>query len=58
MKKLAPIIVFTIALILRVLYVVEHHHELGLDVSKLPQTDNFVFSEWALERSAHIECAL
>ncbi|MED5329715.1 MAG: glycosyltransferase family 39 protein [Planctomycetota bacterium] len=47
MKKLAPIIVFTIALILRVLYVVEHHHELGLDVSKLPQTDNFVFSEWA-----------
>lgn len=40
-------IVFLVALALRVAYVHEHHAELGLDVSRLTQTDNHVFAEWA-----------
>lgn len=42
-------IVFVVALLLRVAYVHEHHDELGLDVSRLSQTDNHVFAEWAAQ---------
>ena len=40
-------LVFVLALGLRVGYVREHHEVLGLDVSRLSQTDNFVFAQWA-----------
>lgn len=47
MTRLAGLLVFVLALALRLAYVHEHHTELGLDVSQLQQTDNHVFASWA-----------
>ena len=44
---LAGLAVFALALVLRVAYVHESETVLALDVSKLVQTDNHVFNEWA-----------
>jgi 4-amino-4-deoxy-L-arabinose transferase-like glycosyltransferase len=41
------LIVFLLALTIRVAYVIEDAEVLGLDVSRLDQTDNHVFAEWA-----------
>jgi len=46
-KRLAGPAVFVIALLLRLAYVAEHDDVLGLDYSKLSQTDNHVFAIWA-----------
>ncbi len=43
----AGLAVFVLALGLRVAYIHEHHDVLGLDMTRLPQTDNFVFHQWA-----------
>ena len=40
-------VVFVLALAIRVAYVVEDADVLGLDVSRLDQTDNYVFAQWA-----------
>ncbi len=47
MRRLAGPTVFVLALLLRLAYVVEHDDVLGLDYSKLSQTDNHVFAVWA-----------
>jgi len=39
--------VFLLALALRLAYVHEDHTVIGLDVSRLSQTDNYVFAQWA-----------
>jgi len=44
---LAGLSVFVVALALRVAYVHENQQVLALDVSKLVQTDNYVFNQWA-----------
>jgi 4-amino-4-deoxy-L-arabinose transferase-like glycosyltransferase len=45
--RLAGLAVFVIALALRLYYVHESEAKLGLDVSQLSQTDNYVFARWA-----------
>lgn len=40
-------VVFLLALAIRVAYVIEDADVLGLDVSRLDQTDNYVFAQWA-----------
>lgn len=50
MKRALPgLLVFVVALALRLLYVQQHHDILGLDVSQLTQTDNYVFATWAAD---------
>jgi len=44
---LAGLLVFLLALALRLAYVREDASVVGLDVSKLSQTDNHVFAQWA-----------
>lgn len=44
---LAGLAVFVLALVPRLLYVEQNERELGLDVSRLDQTDNHVFDAWA-----------
>jgi 4-amino-4-deoxy-L-arabinose transferase-like glycosyltransferase len=44
---LAGLAVFLLALALRVAYVHEDAAVIGLDVSRLSQTDNYVFAQWA-----------
>jgi len=41
------LLVFVVALTLRVAYIREHAEVLQLDVSRLTQTDNYIFSQWA-----------
>lgn len=43
----AGLAVFVIALVMRMAYVEQNERDLGLDVSRLDQTDNHVFAEWA-----------
>ena len=43
----AGLLIFTVALALRLAYIHEQAETLGLNVNKLTQTDNYVFSEWA-----------
>lgn len=43
----AGLLVFVLALVLRLAYVLEDDAVLGLDVSRLDQTDNHVFAAWA-----------
>ncbi|MGQ0552118.1 MAG: glycosyltransferase family 39 protein [Planctomycetota bacterium] len=45
--RLLALIVFLVALALRVAYIHESEAQLGLDVSRLTQTDNHVFAAWA-----------
>jgi tetratricopeptide (TPR) repeat protein len=45
--RLAGLAVFALALALRLYYVHESESTLGLDVSQLKQTDNYVFARWA-----------
>lgn len=45
--RLAGLAVFVLALGLRLAYVHESESTLGLDVSQLRQTDNYVFARWA-----------
>lgn len=40
------LLVFATALLLRLAYVAEYHDEIGLDVSRISQSDNHVFAEW------------
>jgi len=44
---LAPLVVFALALALRVAYVHQSSRELGLDLDRLTQLDTYVFAEWA-----------
>jgi len=46
-RHLPGLVVFVLALAIRVTYVIEDAEVLGLDVSRLDQTDNYVFAEWA-----------
>lgn len=46
-SRWAGLVVFGLALALRVAYVLEFEQVLELDYSKLPQTDNHVFAAWA-----------
>jgi len=43
----APLVVFALALALRVAYVHQSERELGLDLDRLTQLDTYVFAEWA-----------
>ncbi len=43
----APLVVFALALALRVAYVHQSGRELGLDLDRLTQLDTYVFAEWA-----------
>jgi len=44
---LADLLVFVVALALRLFYVHQNADVIGLDVSQLSQTDNYVFAQWA-----------
>ena len=46
-RRNAGLVVFLVALVLRLAYVHQQHDVLGLDVSQLTQTDNYVFAQWA-----------
>jgi hypothetical protein len=43
----APIVVFLVALVLRVAYVDQSARQIGLDSDRLTQLDTYVFSQWA-----------
>lgn len=47
LQRLLGLTVFLLALVIRVAYVLEDAEVLGLDVSRLDQTDNYAFAEWA-----------
>ncbi|MFG0318603.1 MAG: glycosyltransferase family 39 protein [Planctomycetota bacterium JB042] len=44
---LAGLLVFVVALAIRLAFLAEYHEDLGLDIRQLDQTDNHTFSEWA-----------
>ncbi|MFT7465236.1 MAG: 4-amino-4-deoxy-L-arabinose transferase-like glycosyltransferase, partial [Pseudohongiellaceae bacterium] len=47
LQRYMGFMVFLLALTIRVSYVLEDADVLGLDVSRLDQTDNYVFAQWA-----------